>query len=475
MARSRARIRFWVPILALAGGLFLALQPLFVTGFAAVPGGLGDARLVHFSLEHAHRFLLRHESHLDLWDPPLFFPARNVAAHTDVLLSLTPFYSPWRLLGAAPDTAFQLWLIVVWALNFGAFQLFLTRVLRLDPVAAAAGAYLFAFGGSLVERYLLTARILGLRRAHKKSARTANIMASLRFLRALILLATALAGSACFGCGVEKRPIGRLAAVPGDLELGYPEHRSLPMLLRPFAYPIAGGCPTLFVHLIGPDGRVARTFDHRPPAWRPGEDLGYDLTLYQSALAEPLPGGRYRLLAGAYSPDLGLRHVLEFAGEEVGRGRYLIGSVTMAEVAVTWQLGFAGGWEAPEAGTDSQVLNRRWFRRQATINLRDEAARESVELRLLLHLPPAAPADELDLEDGAREPRLEIAVPCASYRASFAPGRREPRLLIPAAALRQGCSVDLRANYVLRSPSLAEPRSGSLEAISWSSRDLAPR
>ena len=145
-----ARIRFWVPILALAGGLFLALQPLFTTGFAVVPGGLGDARLVHFSLEHAHRFLLRQELHRDLWDPPLFYPARNVGAHTDILLSLTPFYTPWRLLGAPPVTAFQLWLIAVWALNYVAFHLFLVRVLRLNPVAAAAGAYLFAFGSPRV-------------------------------------------------------------------------------------------------------------------------------------------------------------------------------------------------------------------------------------------------------------------------------------------------------------------------------------
>ncbi len=145
-----SRLRFWVPILALAAGLFLALQPLLATGFAAVPGGPRDARLVHFSLEHAHRFLLRQEPHLDLWDPPLFYPARNAGAYTDVLLSLAPLYSPWRLLGVPPDTAFQLWLIVVWTINFGAFQLFLTRCLRLDPVAAAAGAYLFAFGSSRV-------------------------------------------------------------------------------------------------------------------------------------------------------------------------------------------------------------------------------------------------------------------------------------------------------------------------------------
>ena len=42
------------------------------------------------------------------------------------------------------------------------------------------------------------------------------------------------------------------------------------------------------------------------------------------------------------------------------------------------------------------------------------------------------------------------------------------RTEIPAAALRAGCTLDLEANYELRSPTLEVPRSASLEAISWS-------
>ncbi len=290
------------------------------------------------------------------------------------------------------------------------------------------------------------------------------------FIRFAILQLAALALCACLGCGVEERPIGRLATTPRDLALGYPEHLILPMRFRPAAYPIAGGCPTVFVHLTDPDGRVIRTFDHRPPAWPLGEEMAYDLTLFQSALSEPLPGGRYRLLAGVYSPDLKMRHAIEFAGEEAGSGPFEIGSVTVGQAAVTLELGFVGGWEDPEAGTDSQVMARRWFRRQAALTLRDETAHGPVELWLLLHLPQATPADELDLEDGEREPRLEVALSCASDRASLAPGRLELRFVIPAAGLRQGCSLDLRANYELLSPAFAEPRSASLEAISWSPR-----
>ena len=283
---------------------------------------------------------------------------------------------------------------------------------------------------------------------------------------AFLILPVALALSGCLGCGVEKAPIGRITAL-GDLELGYPEHLSLTMPLTPSAYPITGGCPTVFVHLTTLDGVLARTFDHRPPAWVPGQAMEYQLTLYQSVLAESLPAGRYRLLAGAYSPGLSGNHRFDFTGEEVGSGRYQIATVTVPEAAITWELGLDGDWEETEAGGDSQVLARRWFRRRAAITLRDAAARQAVELRLQLFVLPPGSDDELVLDDGERQPGLELAVPCASYSALLAPGRREARFEIPAAALRQGCSLDLQANFEVRSPVLVKPRSGAIEAISW--------
>jgi hypothetical protein len=282
-------------------------------------------------------------------------------------------------------------------------------------------------------------------------------------LATLTLAAAALA--ACLGCGVENRPIGRLETAPRELALGYPQHRTLPVRLRPTSYPIAGGCPTIFVHLVDSEGHIARTFDYRPPAWTLGEEVSYDLTLYQSALAEPLPAGSYRLLAGAYSPGLGLHHVLERAGEAARRLE--IGRVTVGAAMPSLELGFSGGWLEPEAGTDSQVLARRWFRHRATLTLHDASARAPVELWLLLNLPSATPSDELVLASGERRPRLEVAVSCAPAGAELGPGRRQLRLTLPAAGLRQGCSIELAANYALRIPVYPEPRTGSLEAVSW--------
>jgi len=56
----------------------------------------------------------------DLWSPPIFFPVRDVAFYTDLLLGVAPLYWPWRWLGAGPETSYQLWMLTIWSLNFAA-------------------------------------------------------------------------------------------------------------------------------------------------------------------------------------------------------------------------------------------------------------------------------------------------------------------------------------------------------------------
>ncbi len=165
--------RLLPPALALAIGLLTALPPLVISGFEETPGGR-DTQLVNYALEHSYRFLQQHPLHHDFWDPPIFYPARNVAAYTDTLLSLAPFYWPWRTLGLAPDSAFQVWLVIMWALNFLAFYLYLRRIFGLGETGAAAGAFLFAFGSSraanvlhpqLIPAFFLVAALYALHRA----------------------------------------------------------------------------------------------------------------------------------------------------------------------------------------------------------------------------------------------------------------------------------------------------------------------
>jgi hypothetical protein len=135
-----------IPLMTWAVGLIVIAWPTFASGFRKVQGGLGDSRLVNFSLEHSYRWLTGMPLAEDLWSPPIFFPVQNVAAYTDLMLGVAPFYWVWRWLGSNPHTAYQLWMLSCWTLNFFACFVLLHRGLRLQLLGAAAGAYLFAFG-----------------------------------------------------------------------------------------------------------------------------------------------------------------------------------------------------------------------------------------------------------------------------------------------------------------------------------------
>lgn len=138
----------WWCLGALGLGLALSFYPLARSGMNEVPGGPGDSRLVAFSLEHGYGFVTGRELDGSFWDPPLFHPEGNVAAYTDLLLGAGVLYWPWRALGVAPDTSFQIWLVLAFLLSFTAFAIFLQRMLGTSTPASALGGYLFAFGSS---------------------------------------------------------------------------------------------------------------------------------------------------------------------------------------------------------------------------------------------------------------------------------------------------------------------------------------
>lgn len=160
-----------IPLVAWAVGLLVMAWPTFASGFQRVQGGLGDSRLVNFTLEHSHRWLMGMPLAEDLWSPPIFFPVQNVAAYTDLMLGVAPFYWVWRWLGSNPHTAYQLWMLSCWTLNFVACYMVLRLGLRLQTFGAAAGAYLFAFASprymsmahqQLVPQFWLLAMLAGL-------------------------------------------------------------------------------------------------------------------------------------------------------------------------------------------------------------------------------------------------------------------------------------------------------------------------
>lgn len=128
-----------------AAGMLLQFHPMLLSGLGQIQGDWSDSRLVNYILEHGYRWMVGMPGHERFWSPPVFFPAPNTAAYSDILLGVAPLYWLWRIAGIASDTAFQLWVLSLATLNFAsAFALF-SRGFRCRPAAAAAGALLLSF------------------------------------------------------------------------------------------------------------------------------------------------------------------------------------------------------------------------------------------------------------------------------------------------------------------------------------------
>lgn len=102
-----------LPPSALHLGMAMAHRPMLASGLARVQTDTGDPRLLNSILEHGYRWAIGDPKHGDFWSPPFFFPARNAAGYSDVLLGTAPAYWGWRAFGTEPDTAFQLWLLTL--------------------------------------------------------------------------------------------------------------------------------------------------------------------------------------------------------------------------------------------------------------------------------------------------------------------------------------------------------------------------
>jgi len=137
-----------------------ALYPLLITSGShdAIPGDLGDARLLNIIMEHSFQYFFSDRS-MDFWSPFWnFFPSRNALAMSDVMATASLLYIPWRLLDFDYHSSLQLWHLSTSLANYVSFIFFLRCVgVRLAP--ASVGAFLFAFsltrGGFLNHPQLL--------------------------------------------------------------------------------------------------------------------------------------------------------------------------------------------------------------------------------------------------------------------------------------------------------------------------------
>lgn len=142
----RDRVRaLLAPAAAWAVGVMLAFHGILLSRFALVEGDLLDSRFNLYLLEHSWLWLLRVPGQQQFWNAPFYYPARNVIAYSDTLLTVAPVYWLLRAIGLGPTTSLQWWLIVMATLNFAGAYALIRRAIRVRPTAAALGAFLFAF------------------------------------------------------------------------------------------------------------------------------------------------------------------------------------------------------------------------------------------------------------------------------------------------------------------------------------------
>jgi hypothetical protein len=125
-------------------GVFLTFRPTLLSGFQWMQTDPGDTRLNNYFLEHGYLWITGHPLHSTFWNPPFYYPEKNVLAYSDTLLGVAPFYWVVRALGFLPDTAYQLWTILLLGIDFGVAY-WVLRQIRFGRFPAIAGSYLFAF------------------------------------------------------------------------------------------------------------------------------------------------------------------------------------------------------------------------------------------------------------------------------------------------------------------------------------------
>ena len=81
--------RFLPYLIFLAVGLWFAFYPTLLSGFRRMEIDTGDTRVVNYLLEYSYRWIqsLLALHPISLWDPPFFFPTRNVGAYSEVVLA----------------------------------------------------------------------------------------------------------------------------------------------------------------------------------------------------------------------------------------------------------------------------------------------------------------------------------------------------------------------------------------------------
>jgi hypothetical protein len=272
-------------------------------------------------------------------------------------------------------------------------------------------------------------------------------------------------------CAQPEPPVARLSVDPAEIGLAYPEFTRIGLTWK-IERPLAGleDRPRVFVHALDSSGKVVRTFDHVfPEPWRVGEEVRYEATLFQSALAPALEEGEYGLTFGLYD-QAGNRWPLEVSGQEIHPQEYRAATLRAGARGEVPKFYFSPTWLPPEGGTDLQILARRWLGDDGVIRLSDIAA--PGRLWVTIGIPEGrGELQELILEEEADEPVATIGASCGGF-ATQVTGSGSHILEIPVEPQDEGtgtdCEVTFTANFYLLSRDNMSRRLLALESLSWS-------
>ena len=268
------------------------------------------------------------------------------------------------------------------------------------------------------------------------------------------------------GCG-KQTPVGRVEVGAGRMTLPFSQARKVLVTWTP-SMSIGDEKPTVFVHLLDSRRKVARTFDHpfaRP--WREGVPVVDEVRIYQSALAPPLPPGRYQVTLGLYGKG-GKRWALDGLGKPVARDEYKAFEVEVPKGEPSPRFIFAPAWLETEPGGDAQVLARRWLVGQGAFRLADQRGPGTVWM--VLQIPPANPPGyRMALDPGASTPAVLIRGNCGGTETNVTgPGLHEVEISVDAPPAGDFCHFVLSANFSLQPLTpRGKARSVSLENIAW--------
>lgn len=271
-------------------------------------------------------------------------------------------------------------------------------------------------------------------------------------------------------CAPTEAPVARVEVSPDSTDLGYSELRKVELswdVLQPLGE--GGESPRVMVHLLDGPGNVLRTFDHDfPESWRPGDTVRYEVPIHQSALGSPLRAGRYQLSVGLYGPS-GERWPLDMADREIDTGEYEVGEITVSQPDVTPVFRFSEVWQPIEAGTDRQILGRRWLVGEGSIWVSKADSLHSVWMVLWI------PADEsgvsrLVVEGDSKEPLVVLSSMCGGAEVEvLGVGRHEVEVAVGADPSGDAgeCEIRLQPNFHLLMIPSGERRTVLLESVAW--------